>query len=106
MYATTKLVLWGMLTLQPVEVQNPDITAGVGCWLLQPEPAIEAVTLPETLVELTVPVTVPLIVQSEHDKPENGIENAPLAATLVVPATSEGTQLFRGIGNGTRPLST
>jgi hypothetical protein len=43
--------------------------------------------LPVTLLGTTVPVIVPLIVQLLHVRPENGIENAPFASTLVEPET-------------------
>lgn len=79
---------------------------GVGCWLLQPEPMIEAVTLPDTPVGTMIPVTRPLIVQLEQDRPEYGMENAPLLATAVVPVTSGGTQNRDADGSGTRELST
>jgi hypothetical protein len=51
--------------VQLADVQVPDIAAGegVGCWPLQPEPAIEAVTLPDTPVGTMVPAIVPLIEQ-------------------------------------------
>ena len=83
-----------MVTLQPADVQVPDIAAGagVGCWPLQPEPAIDAVTLPDTAAGVTVPVTVPLIEQPLHARPENGIENAPLLLTTVDPEASGDAQ--------------
>jgi len=53
------------LTVQLAEVQVPDIAAGegVGCSTLQPEPEIEAVTLPETPPGTMVPMIVPLMAQ-------------------------------------------
>ena len=53
--------------------------------MLQPEPEIEAVALPATLVWLRVPVMEPLIEQLLHVKPENGMEKAPSPPTIVVP---------------------
>jgi hypothetical protein len=76
------------MTVQPAEVHGPDIVAGegVGCCPLQPEPEIDAVTLAETLVGVMVPVTVPLMEQLLHARPENGMENVPVPLTTVVPA--------------------
>jgi hypothetical protein len=43
--------------------------------MLQPEPEIEAVTLPATLAWFrTVPLIVPLMEQLPHVRPANGIE--------------------------------
>jgi len=52
--------------------------------LVQPDPEIEAVTLPETPVPAMVPVIVPLRVQLLQVRPKNGMEKAPLL-TAVVP---------------------
>ena len=82
------------VTVQPADVQVPDIGAGegVGCCELQPEPEIEAVTLPETPVGTMVPVIVPLMEQLLHARPENGMEKAPLLLTTVVPEELGATQ--------------
>ena len=89
------------VTVQLAEVQVPDIAAGegVGCRLLQPEPEIEAVTLPETPVGMMVPVMVPLMEQLSQARPENGMEKAPLLLTTVVPEELGAAQL-RGPGPG------
>jgi hypothetical protein len=74
--------------VQFAEVQEPDIRAGDGDgwnWL-QPEPELEATTLPETAVGTMIPVIVPLIEQLLQVAPENGIEKAPLLLTTIVPA--------------------
>ena len=76
------------MAVQLVEEQEPDIRAGDGDgWkLLQPEPELEATTLPETPVGTMIPVIVPLIEQLLQVAPENGIEKAPLLLTTMVPA--------------------
>jgi hypothetical protein len=73
--------------MQLAGVQDPDIAAGdgIGCPVLQPEPEVDAVTLPERLVGTTVPVVVPLMEQLLHVRPENGMENVPVLLTTVVP---------------------
>ncbi len=89
-----------MKTVQPATVHIPDMAAGegVGCCPLQPEPTVDAVALPDTPVGTTVPTMVPLIEQLLQARPENGMENVPLLATTVVPATLGGMQL-RGVGS-------
>jgi hypothetical protein len=75
---------------------------GLGCSLLQPEPEIEAETLPETPVVTTVPVIVPLMAQLSQVRPENGMEKAPLLLTTVVPEELGAEQLGTpGIPKGT-----
>jgi hypothetical protein len=83
------------LTVQLEDVQVPDIAAGegLGCCTLQPEPEIEAVTLPEMPVGTMVPVIVPLMEQLLQATPENGMEKAPLLLTTVVPVESGALQL-------------
>ena len=74
--------------VQLADVQEPDIRAGDGDgwnWL-QPEPVLEATTLPETPDGTMIPVIVPLIEQLLQVAPENGIEKAPLLLTTIVPA--------------------
>ena len=75
------------MAMQLADVQAPDIGAGdgVGCPVLQPEPEIDAVTLPDTLVGTMVPVIMPLMEQLLQARPENGMEKAPLLLTTVVP---------------------
>ncbi len=76
--------------------------------MLQPEPEIEAVTLPDTPVGAMVPVTVPLMEQLLHVRPENGMEKAPLVLTTIVPEEAGAAQLS-GPGRpvkGTPALST
>ena len=68
---------------------------GVGCCTLQPEPEIEAVTLPDTPVGTMVPVIVPLMAQLSQARPENGMEKVPLLLTTVVPEDLGGSQLLR-----------
>jgi hypothetical protein len=71
--------------LQLAELHVPDIAAGeVGGWMLQAEPEVEAVTLPETPVGTMVPVIVPLSEQLSQAT-ENGMEKVPLLLTTVVP---------------------
>lgn len=99
-----------MKTVQPAAVHIPDMAAGegVGCCTLQPEPEMDAVTLPETLVGKMVPAIVPLIEQLLHARPENGMENTPLLPTTVVPSTLGATQLRApgSLGSGTVAVST
>ena len=81
---------WFKSAVQFAGEQEPDICAGDGDgwnWL-QPEPALEATTLPETLVGTMIPVIVPLIEQLIQLAPENGIEKAPLLLTTIVPDNS------------------
>lgn len=89
-----------MKTLQPAAVHCPDMAAGdgVGGCTLQPEPVVDAVTLPDTPVGTTVPTMVPLIEQLLQVRPKNGMENVPSVPTTVAPATLGGVQL-RGAGS-------
>lgn len=101
MYSITKEAP-RVLAVQLVELQSPVTSTGfgLGCWPLQPDPAIDADKVPLIEVEVTVPDVEAVIAQLLHVSRGKLIENVPALDTVAVPAPLALQVPGPGCGNG------